>query len=58
MPGKFVGAGSGYLMDALGGYYPFFIATAAMGIPALILAVVVTRLMPSTAPAKAPSGPV
>lgn len=52
MPGKFVGAGSGYLMEYLGGYFPFFIATAAMGIPALILAVIVTRLMPSAAPAK------
>lgn len=58
MPGKFVGAGSGYLMDGLGGYYPFFIATAAMGIPALILAVIVSRMMPSAAPAKAPSGAV
>lgn len=58
MPGKFVGAGSGYLMEALGGYFPFFIATAAMGVPALILAVIVTRLMPAAAPARPASDTV
>jgi PAT family beta-lactamase induction signal transducer AmpG len=58
MPGKFVGAGSGYLMEGLGGYFPFFILTAAMGIPALILAIVVTRIMPPAAPAKTHPGAV
>lgn len=53
LPGKFVGGASGYIMEAVGGYYPFFILTAAMGIPALILAIIVARILPSTAPAKA-----
>lgn len=58
LPGKFVGGGSGYILDAVGGYFGFFILTAAMGIPALILAIIVARLLPSVAPAKDPPGAV
>lgn len=54
LPGKFIGGASGHIMEAVGGYYQFFILTAAMGIPALILAIIVARLLPSTAPAKKP----
>jgi MFS transporter, PAT family, beta-lactamase induction signal transducer AmpG len=38
MPGKFVGAGSGYMVEALGGFYPFFLFTAALGVAPLLLA--------------------
>ncbi len=44
LPGKFAGAGSGYMIDALGGFYPFFIATALLGLPALALALAVIAL--------------
>lgn len=52
MPGKFAGAGSGYLVDYLGGFYQFFLATAAMGLPGLILILILLRVTPSVAPAK------
>lgn len=58
MPGKFAGAASGYLVTALGGYYWFFIMTAALGIPALLLVLILIRINPSVAGAKSPHTPV
>ena len=52
MPGKFAGAASGFLVEALGGYYWFFIATAAMGIPAFLLVLILMRTRPYPHPAK------
>jgi len=43
LPGKFVGGLSGVMVDAFG-YEKFFVATATIGIPVVILTVVVWRL--------------
>jgi PAT family beta-lactamase induction signal transducer AmpG len=37
LPGKLAGGMSGYMVEGLGGFYWFFILTAAMGIPAFLL---------------------
>lgn len=52
LPGKFVGAASGYLVTSLGGFYWFFIITAAMGIPALLLVLLLMSMTRDAAPAK------
>jgi PAT family beta-lactamase induction signal transducer AmpG len=43
LPGKFVGGLSGVMVDAFG-YVKFFVATAAIGIPVVILTLIVWRL--------------
>ncbi len=43
LPGKFVGGLSGMIVDAFG-YVKFFIATATIGIPVVVLTLVVWRL--------------
>ena len=58
MPGKFAGAASGYLVESLGGFYWFFILTAAMGIPALILVLLLMWWKPSIAVPKHEAIPV
>lgn len=52
MPGKFAGAASGYLVTSLGGFYWFFILTAAMGIPALLLVLFLMWWKPAIAVSK------
>ncbi|MGF1545343.1 MAG: MFS transporter [Parvularculaceae bacterium] len=42
LPGKFVGGFSGYIVEAIG-YFWFFVATALMGLPALVLIVALRR---------------
>ncbi|HVT33983.1 MAG TPA: MFS transporter [Nevskiaceae bacterium] len=42
LPGKIIAGGSGALVDALG-YAPFFIYTALLGIPALLVIAAITR---------------
>lgn len=52
LPGKIMGGMSGYMVEGLGGFYWFFILTAAMGIPAVILVWLLMRLTRDAAPAK------
>jgi len=52
LPGKIAGGLSGYMVESLGGFYWFFIMTAGLGIPAVLLAFWLSLVMPSTAPAK------
>ncbi len=54
LPGKIVGGLSGFMVESLGGFYWFFIVTAAMGIPAVLLVfwlIVVTPAAPGKASA-------
>lgn len=53
LPGKIAGGMSGYMVTSLGGFYWFFILTAAMGIPAVLLVWWLMRVTRSPAPAKA-----
>jgi len=53
---KFVGGFSGWVVDQVG-YVPFFIGTAALGLPVLLLIVLVSQHMAAraaSAPAAAP----
>lgn len=45
LPGKLLGGFSGYVVDAIG-YPGFFLYTSALGLPALLLIVALTRLAP------------
>ncbi len=49
LSGKLVGGLSGYLVEKLGGYFEFFVATALMGVPAVILVLVLIRVGPQDA---------
>lgn len=55
LPGKILGGLSGYMVEGLGGFFPFFLATSAMGIPAILL---VLLLMAVQRPRPAPVQPV
>ena len=48
LPGKFVGGLSGVMVDAFG-YVKFFIATATIGIPVVVLTLIADRLAPGDA---------
>jgi len=43
LPGKFVGGLSGFMVDAIG-YVKFFVATATIGVPVVVLTLIVWRL--------------
>lgn len=55
LPGKIVGGMSGYMVEGLGGFYWFFIATAAMGLPAVFLVWLLMRVTRPAAAANAPA---
>ena len=44
LPGKIMGGLSGVMVEGLGGFYWFFILTAAMGVPAVVLVWLLMRL--------------
>lgn len=50
LPGKFLAAGSGWVVET-SGYVTFFLYTAAAGIPAILLALVLMRYAPAETPA-------
>ncbi len=52
LPGKIMGGLSGIMVESLGGFYWFFIVTAAMGIPAVVLVFWLVLVTPPAAPAK------
>jgi PAT family beta-lactamase induction signal transducer AmpG len=54
LPGNLLAGSSGFVVQAIG-YVHFFIYTAAMGIPAIALILVLIRLAPTAAPALAPA---
>lgn len=58
LPGKIAGGMSGYMVEGLGGFYWFFILTAAMGIPAVLLVLLLIRVTKVAAPAKETSAAV
>lgn len=49
LPGKILGASSGFVVDAIG-WAPFFVYASLMGVPAIFLAVVVARRMDKLSP--------
>lgn len=51
LPGKIMGGLSGVMVESLGGFYWFFIITAAMGLPAVLLVFWLMLITPA-APAK------
>lgn len=56
LPGKLLGGLSGYVVDAIG-YAGFFLYTSALGIPALLLIITLTRLAPPKSASGDLSGP-
>lgn len=55
LPGKVLAGGSGFIVESLG-YPTFFIYTSALGIPALVLLVLLTRRLPApSSPAASPA---
>ena len=49
LPGKILGASSGFVVDSIG-WAPFFVYASLMGVPAIFLAVVVARRMDKLSP--------
>jgi MFS transporter, PAT family, beta-lactamase induction signal transducer AmpG len=45
LPGKLLGGMSGFIVDAIG-YVPFFLMTAGLGVPALVLVLIAIRRAP------------
>ena len=52
LPGKLIAGGSGFIVEAVG-YPVFFVYTSALGFPALILLVLLTRRLPAPTSASA-----
>ena len=55
LPGKFIGGYAGVVVDAFG-YSSFFTYAAALGVPAVVLIIVLTKLARPAAITLAPSG--